>query len=292
MERVVLFWVFVGFFVITGIVSLLAIIGVLKTDDRFRKWAITGFVTGVAGAVFGLFKVVFLAELPIFIALIAPQQEGQSGLNLVRGEYQLFSRPEWRQIEITQDPGGWRAKLPQRVLGEAVELRFKDDAGRWWRVPSFDPTYNRQGLVKMSAPAGVTRLPSGPGNPIEKALRTVTQPAFADERQTLSLVADTQSLTFDNYARSIGSRSGSTYYQWRVFLNEPRSILDKVMEVDYLLHPSFPEPFQVRKDANDNFSLEMTGWGQFTIFITVRFKDGRVEKTTYFLDLSKGWPRQ
>ena len=44
-ERAVLFWVFVSFFSIIGVVSLLAVIGILKTDPSFRRWAIGSFLS-------------------------------------------------------------------------------------------------------------------------------------------------------------------------------------------------------------------------------------------------------
>ena len=100
-----------------------------------------------------------------------------------------------------------------------------------------------------------------------------------------------RTLKFDNYARQTAAlSSGRHAYQWRVFLDEPPAVLDTIAEVQYLLHPTFPEPLQVRKDPSTKFAIEGSGWGQFTILITIRYKDGRTEKSSYPLDLSKGWP--
>lgn len=41
-QQQVLFWLFVGFFAVIGIISLLAVLGVVKTDLKFRRWARPG----------------------------------------------------------------------------------------------------------------------------------------------------------------------------------------------------------------------------------------------------------
>jgi hypothetical protein len=56
-KQLVLFWVFLGFFLIIGVISLLSIIGVLKIEDRFRKWAITGFIVPVVGVIIAMAKI-------------------------------------------------------------------------------------------------------------------------------------------------------------------------------------------------------------------------------------------
>ena len=54
--RDVLFWTFITFFILIGIISLLALLGIFKrVDAGFRKWAVTGFVAAVTTAVVGLF---------------------------------------------------------------------------------------------------------------------------------------------------------------------------------------------------------------------------------------------
>ena len=101
------------------------------------------------------------------------------------------------------------------------------------------------------------------------------------------------SVRFNNYARSIGKRGDSEYFQWRIFVDEPAEALSRIADVEYLLHPTFPQPRQVRSSATDRFSLESAGWGEFTVLITVKYKDGSEERTKYHLTLSpqeKPWP--
>jgi len=93
-----------------------------------------------------------------------------------------------------------------------------------------------------------------------------------------------------NYAKAIGKRGDHEYYRWRVFVDESQEVLSQIKSVEYLLHPTFAEPLQVRDDPADKFSLETIGWGVFIIAIRVTFKDGRKEDLRYGLDFGKGWP--
>ncbi len=94
----------------------------------------------------------------------------------------------------------------------------------------------------------------------------------------------------NNYTKSIGKKGNLDYFHWRVFIDEPEAQLREIESVQYTLHPTFPEPNQVRTDPYTNFVLETSGWGEFDILVTVRYKDSREEKSKYRLDLSKAWP--
>src|SRR5262249_41920095 len=95
---------------------------------------------------------------------------------------------------------------------------------------------------------------------------------------------------FNNYAREVAAFQGRTYYDWRVFVDEPASVLAQIDSVEYLLHPSFPEPLQIRKDPGTKFGVDAHGWGTFALQIRVNFKDGTAQSTSYDLSFAKPWP--
>ena len=97
-------------------------------------------------------------------------------------------------------------------------------------------------------------------------------------------------ITINNYARKVGQRGDYDWYRWKVFVDEGENKLNEIREVEYLLHPTFPNPKRVIKNSESAFALESAGWGSFNMLVTVRYKDGRVEMTRYFLDLNKPWP--
>ena len=92
---------------------------------------------------------------------------------------------------------------------------------------------------------------------------------------------------FNNYAKKIGRKENSDWYQWKVFVDEEDDVLDQIKNVQYLLHPTFPNPLRLTDDRASKFALESSGWGSFIMYITVRFKKGNEEETQYFLDLGK-----
>ena len=95
---------------------------------------------------------------------------------------------------------------------------------------------------------------------------------------------------FDNYSRHVGSRGQYDWFEWKVFVNEPDHKLDQISEIEYRLHETFPNPIRVVRDRKAQFALESSGWGEFTIFITIRLNNGEEVRTKYYLDLGKPWP--
>jgi transcription initiation factor IIF auxiliary subunit len=77
-----------------------------------------------------------------------------------------------------------------------------------------------------------------------------------------------------------------------VFVDEPDEKLNQIRMVIYSLHPTFPNPTQIRDNPQDHFALETAGWGEFNILVTVKFKDGHEEILEYPLNLSKSWPTE
>ena len=97
---------------------------------------------------------------------------------------------------------------------------------------------------------------------------------------------------FNNYAKPLEKGSGYEYFKWKVFVDESDEVLNQIKEVDYTLHPTFPEPRQCRDKREEKFSLESVGWGEFTMVIAVEYRDHLVETVPYRLDLSRQWPNE
>lgn len=99
-------------------------------------------------------------------------------------------------------------------------------------------------------------------------------------------------IKFKNFAREIYSKGEAKRFQWKVFVNEDESVLDTIESITYLLHPTFPDPLRIIKNRESNFALESSGWGEFDIQITIKFKNGEETKQTYPLKLNKEWPEE
>lgn len=283
-QHLVIFWVIVAFFMAIGIVAILAIVGVIKTDTKFRNWAVGGFAAAVVGVVI-LWARTGSPPLPLdlFVNLEPPVEVKAGTFTLVSGTYEFEEQTgsgknitHSGSVELTagQNMGWWTAKIPCTALSKPFKITVKDKDGKLWSVLPFYPNYHRQPLIPAH-PATKQVAASGPAFSLIKT-------AFAGERQT--------KIRINNYARALSTIQGRNYYNWRVFVDEPVQVLNRIAEVQYLLHPTFPNPLQVRTNPNDRFALENSGWKQFTIQITIRFKDHSIETTSYYLDLTKRWP--
>lgn len=294
--RLVLFWVFTCFFVLIGVSSLLVLLGYRAkfVDPAFRKWALRTFIGSVTTAVVSLFSLMLLTErATILVTLLPPEAPPAPGLfekvtyhyDTVDNGTVTTSRGE--AVAVLGE-GGWQVELPADVAGSPVRLTFNDRDGASWEVGSFFP--NR---VTQRMRAGRREPPPDPGAAANQR-GTLSIPGVAvvmaaePDAQTMKQVPP--ALRFNNFARPMGSHYERPYYQWRVFVDEPARVLDTIRQVDYVLHPTFPEPFQTSRDRSRNFELVASGWGGFRILITVRYASGVEAKTTYFLDLKKGWP--
>jgi prokaryotic YEATS domain/TIR domain len=63
------------------------------------------------------------------------------------------------------------------------------------------------------------------------------------------------------------------YWQWRVWLGGSEAELDEIGSVRYQLHPTFPQPTRIVRERETKFALSSSGWGEFTIYSAIKFKD-------------------
>lgn len=68
------------------------------------------------------------------------------------------------------------------------------------------------------------------------------------------------------------------WWNWSVWIEAPPEELDTIEYVDWLLHPSFPDPHRRVHDRASQFRLESSGWGTFPIVAKVRVKGAATER--------------
>src|SRR5438067_565756 len=90
-------------------------------------------------------------------------------------------------------------------------------------------------------------------------------------------------VTTDNTSKSIGNGR----WEWTVFIKGDPDTLSKVRCVEYLLHPTFPDRDRKICDRGSTpgqaYPLTATGWGTFTIPVTVFFSDRNSQSLTHTL---------
>jgi TIR domain/YEATS family len=91
---------------------------------------------------------------------------------------------------------------------------------------------------------------------------------------------------------SLGIRQDATYagdgfWRWSVWLDGPDAELDGVESVEWVLHPTFPNPLVLVKQRQTRFRLDASGWGAFEINAHVLTRDGRKQHLKHWLRLER-----
>lgn len=75
------------------------------------------------------------------------------------------------------------------------------------------------------------------------------------------------------------------YWEWSVWIEASESGLDKIDFVIYNLHYTFPDPVRKITTRENKFKLTTAGWGTFTIYAQINFKDSTVLELEHDLEL-------
>jgi hypothetical protein len=77
-------------------------------------------------------------------------------------------------------------------------------------------------------------------------------------------------------------------WDWSVWIDGPDVELDRVESVEWVLHPTFPNPIVLVKQRQSKFRLDSSGWGEFEINAHVIAKDGQRQHLKHWLRLGAG----
>lgn len=90
---------------------------------------------------------------------------------------------------------------------------------------------------------------------------------------------------------SIRIEQSSTYvgdnrWNWAIWLTGPAEELDRIDHVIYTLDPTFPNPVRKIHARTGGFRLKSNGWGEFTIYLDIVYKDGGHQQLSHDLQLA------
>jgi transcription initiation factor IIF auxiliary subunit len=81
---------------------------------------------------------------------------------------------------------------------------------------------------------------------------------------------------------------GKDRWKWSVWVDGKQESIEEIDRVEYILHPTFPDPVRLVTNRASNFKLESKGWGEFMIHANVLTKSGRTLRLNHWLKLSGG----
>jgi len=64
------------------------------------------------------------------------------------------------------------------------------------------------------------------------------------------------------------------WYEWTVELEKAPVVLDRIKEVEYILHPTFKDRIRRVRTPGEGFKIDSEGWGEFDIAVNIYFRDG------------------
>ena len=80
--------------------------------------------------------------------------------------------------------------------------------------------------------------------------------------------------------------TGDDYWDWSLWIEANENDLDKINNVIYNLHYTFNEPVKIIDTRQNKFKLTTSGWGTFTIYVIINFKDKSVLELEHELELA------
>lgn len=79
--------------------------------------------------------------------------------------------------------------------------------------------------------------------------------------------------------------SRKNYWNWQVWIDGPKSELDRVDRVTYFLHPTFKHKIRTIRSRQSKFRLKASGWGEFMIRAHLHTVSGDVQELEHWLRL-------
>lgn len=78
---------------------------------------------------------------------------------------------------------------------------------------------------------------------------------------------------------------GREQWKWAVWINAEEDALDRVTQVVWQLHHTFPKPVIAVTERSTKFRLEQVGWGTFELRAEVHVSDGATVQLSHELEL-------
>src|SRR5689334_19483418 len=99
-------------------------------------------------------------------------------------------------------------------------------------------------------------------------------------------------LKLGQFSRYVRLRHNRRIYAFCLFIDDRRDVLERIEEVVYTLHPTFPDPVRRHRNIEACFALQSEAWGSFLSTYEVHWKDGRIDLPKYYLVELKenAWP--
>ncbi|WP_296703488.1 pYEATS domain-containing protein [Algoriphagus sp.] len=90
---------------------------------------------------------------------------------------------------------------------------------------------------------------------------------------------------FDYSTKQSATYKGKDSWDWSIWIESSDSGLEQIDYVIYNLHSSYKNPVKKINSRTNNFRLDSSGWGTFTIYIRLHFLDKSILDLEHELEL-------
>lgn len=88
--------------------------------------------------------------------------------------------------------------------------------------------------------------------------------------------------------RNTWKYKGYQEWDWSIFLEDDGTgEIENVLFVEYILHPTFPNPMKIKTNKDRKFILHTSGWGAFEVKAFVHTVQGEKIKLIHHLSLER-----
>jgi|SRR5579859_287549 len=101
------------------------------------------------------------------------------------------------------------------------------------------------------------------------------------------------SVNFRNYSMLAGKKQDDDWYEWCIFVDSDPETIHRIRSIEYILHPTFPNPVRTVTNKETRFALFSSGWGVFRIGINIEWETGSWTTASHHLTFSQDdWPKK
>jgi transcription initiation factor IIF auxiliary subunit len=93
------------------------------------------------------------------------------------------------------------------------------------------------------------------------------------------------------YCRFVRETHDFRIHAFCLYIDATTAELNDVDEVEYTLHPSFPDPVRTSNDRSHAFAIQSEAWGSFNTYVRILTKKGEIIRLQHGLVLEEdNWP--
>lgn len=185
-----------------------------------------------------------------------------------------------RQTRFALSSNGWgEFNIQVKVVEKQGMIRYLE---HWLTLRETTASPGGGATVQKKLPSPPATVQAGP----VQAVKPGQQPAVGATGLPTTVPGARNTITTGNTSKYVGEGR----WDWSVFIVADDRTLQEIKCVEYMLHPTFPEPVRTVCErgpgGGKGFVLSSNGWGTFTVGVKITFADGEIRQLRHELQFA------